>query len=80
MIKYAIENGFEYYNFYGISSDLTPKDPMYGVYLFKKGFGGEVVELIGEYDLKIDSFFYYIYKISYSVVHKLKKLKTKLHI
>lgn len=79
MIKYAIENNYEYYNFYGISSDLTEKDPMYGVYLFKKGFGGEVVELIGEYDLKILPFYYYLYKISYSVVHKLKKIKTKLH-
>ena len=64
---------------YGISSDLTEKDPMYGVYEFKKKFGGRVVELIGEYDLKIDSFFYYIYKIAYFVVHKLKKIKTKLH-
>lgn len=79
MIKYAIENNFKYYNFYGISSDLTPKDHMYGVYLFKKGFGGEVVELIGEYDLKIDPVFYYIYKFSYFVVHKLKKIKTKIH-
>lgn len=79
MIKYAIDNKYDYYNMYGISSDLTEKDPMYGVYEFKKKFGGSVVELIGEYDLKIDSFFYYIYKIAYFVVHKLKKIKTKLH-
>ena len=50
MIKYAVDNKYDYYNFYGISSDLSPKDPMYGIYIFKKGFGGEVVELIGEYD------------------------------
>lgn len=79
MIKYAIENNFKYYNFYGISSDLTPKDHMYGVYLFKKGFGGNVVELIGEYDLKVDKFMYIIYKFAYYIVHKLKKIKTKLH-
>lgn len=78
MIKYAIDNNYDYYNMYGISSDLTENDPMYGVYEFKKKFGGEVVELIGEYDLKISPVFYLIYKFAYYVVHKLKKLKTKL--
>ena len=80
MIKYALENGYEYYNFYGISSDLTPKDPMYGIYLFKKGFGGEVVELLGEYDYVVSPFYYFVYEVSYKIVHGLKKIKTKLHI
>lgn len=80
MIKYALENGYEYYNFYGISSDLTPKDPLYGIYLFKKGFGGEVVELIGEYDYVVRPMYYLLYDVSYKAVHGLKKLKTKLHI
>lgn len=78
MLKYAIDNKYDYYNMYGISSDLTESDPMYGVYEFKKKFGGTVVQLIGEYDLKIDSLFYYLYKFAYYVVHKLKKIKTKL--
>lgn len=80
MIKYAIDNNYEYYNFYGISSDLTPKDPMYGIYLFKKGFGGEVVELIGEYDYVVRPGYYALYDISYKIVHGLKRIKTKLHI
>lgn len=79
MIKYALENGYEHYNFYGISSDLTPKDPMYGIYIFKKGFGGEVVELIGEYDYVVRPGYYLLYDVSYKVVHFLKKIKTKLH-
>ena len=72
MIKYAIENKYNYYNFYGISKNLTESDPMYGVYLFKKGFGGEVVELIGEYDYKL-SFTYYLYKIAYRVMRFIRK-------
>jgi len=80
LIKYAIEKGYEHYNFYGISSDLSPKDPMYGVYIFKKGFGGEVVELIGEYDFVVRPLYYLLYDISYKTIHALKKLKTKLHL
>jgi len=80
MIKYALEKGYEHYNFYGISSDLSPKDPMYGIYLFKKGFGGEVVELIGEYDYIVNRGYYIIYDVSYKFVRFLNKIKTKLHL
>lgn len=78
MIKYALENGYDYYNFYGISSDLSPKDSQYGIYMFKKGFGGEVVELVGEYDKKLSGM-YSIYKGAYKVYHNSKKFKAKLH-
>lgn len=79
MMKYAADNNYRYYNFYGISGNLVESDPMYGVYLFKRGFGGQVVELMGEFDMPVRPFYYFLYKTSYDVVHKLKKLKTKLH-
>ena len=44
----------EKYNFYGISS--TKEND--GVYKFKKGFNGYVVELIGEFALPITYHFY----------------------
>lgn len=72
MIKYAIENKKECYNFYGISGVFDPKDSMYGIYQFKRGFGGQVVELIGEFDKKL-SWMYYPYKIAYSLYRKIKK-------
>ena len=78
MIKYAIDNKFEYYNFYGISSNLTPSDPMYGVYQFKRGFGGQVVELIGEYDKKISPI-YPLYKGAIKAYQGLHKVKAKIH-
>ena len=77
MIKYGIENGFKKYNFYGISGNLVPEDPLYGIYIFKKGFGGQVEELIGEYDYVIDKAAYKLYDVTYKIVHKLKKLKAK---
>ena len=74
-IKYAIENGYDTYNFYGITGDFSPNNPLLGLYLFKKSFGGQVVELIGEFDLIISPFWYHTYKISYALYHKLKNIK-----
>lgn len=54
MIQYALHNNYKRYNFYGILST----DENDGVYKFKKGFNGYVVELIGEFELPISSFYY----------------------
>ena len=60
-IKEAYKEGFEYCNFYGITGDFNPNGKYYGIYEFKKGFGGNVIEYIGQFDLKTSNF-YYIYK------------------
>ena len=75
-IKCAIENGYDTYNFYGITGDFSKDNPLLGLYLFKKSFGGQVVELIGEFDLIISKFWYHTYNISFKLYHKLKKLKN----
>ena len=72
-IKYAIDNGYKRYNFYGITGDFRKENPLYGLYLFKKSFGGHVVELIGEYDLVISKFWYTLYNLAFKIYHKLKK-------
>lgn len=68
-IKEAYKEGFKYCNFYGITGDFNPNGKYYGIYEFKKGFNGNVVEYIGEFDLKVSNF-YYIYK----VLKRIKKL------
>lgn len=77
-IKYAVENNYKKYNFYGITGDFNKENPLYGLYLFKKSFGGHVVELIGEFDLIISNFWYHSYNIAFNSYHLLKKLKKKL--
>ena len=72
-IKYAIDNGYKRYNFYGITGDFRKENPLFGLYLFKKSFGGHVVELIGEYDLIISKFWYTTYNLAFKLYHKLKK-------
>ena len=51
MIKWAVDEGCDIYDFRGVSGDLSPENPLYGLYKFKKGFSGDLVEFIGEYEL-----------------------------
>lgn len=69
MIKYASEHKFKRYNFYGIHGLPDDKKPD-GVYEFKKGFGGQVIEMIGTWELPINHTFYQLKKA-------LKKLKNR---
>ena len=74
LIKHAIKNGYKKYNFYGISGDFTDKnDELYGLYDFKRGFGGHVEEYIGEFDLITNKFMYLLYKYGYGLYKKIKK-------
>lgn len=50
MIRWAKELGCRMYDFRGVSGDLNPDNPLYGLYRFKKGFNGDFVEFVGEFD------------------------------
>lgn len=78
-VKMAIEEKYKKYNFYGITGDFRKENPLYGLFLFKKSFGGHVSELIGEFDLIISPFWYHTYNIAFGMYHGLKNLKKKLH-
>ena len=75
-IQDALENACELYNFYGIDGHLKEDGEMHGVYEFKKGFGGEVREYIGEFDLVVRPFYYRLYKVSFASYKFLKNLKN----
>ena len=71
-IKDAYKMGYKYVDFYGITGDFEKTNPYYGIYEFKKGFNGNVVELVGQFSLKITNF-YDIYNFLKKVKHKIKK-------
>ena len=50
-IKYCHENGIKMYDQFGTIGDLSPENPRMGLHDFKKKFGGDYVEFIGEFDL-----------------------------
>ncbi|MCI9233280.1 MAG: aminoacyltransferase [Bacilli bacterium] len=65
MIQYGVQEHFEKYNFYGIMGKPSKED---GVYQFKRGFGGYVEELIGDYELPVHWYFY-VQKLLHSLMH-----------
>lgn len=75
MIKYAIDNNYDKYNFYGITGDFSESSPMFGLFDFKRGFGSDVNELIGEFTYITDKTFNGIYNFMFKVYRILKKVK-----
>ncbi len=43
---------------------VSPKDPYFGFHRFKEGFGGELIEFIGTYDLVINQPLYFLFNLS----------------
>ncbi|MBO4934567.1 MAG: peptidoglycan bridge formation glycyltransferase FemA/FemB family protein [Clostridia bacterium] len=58
MIRWAIESGVSVYDFRGVSGDMDESNPLYGLYRFKRGFNGELVEFVGEIDAVFKRFGY----------------------
>ena len=73
MMNYCIEHGMDRYNLYGTSGNFSPDAEDYGVYLFKKGFQGEVVELIGDFEYIVDPKKYKLYNTLRNIKHKIRK-------
>ena len=78
MIKEAIEKGSDMYDFRGVSGVVDENHPQYGLYRFKKGFGAEFTEFIGEVYLDFKPLWYKIYKFSEKTFRKLRGLKRKI--
>lgn len=65
-IKYAKDAGYHYYDFWGIDAKRFP-----GVTRFKFGFGGQVVNYTGTYNLPIKKIWYILYQIAMKIFKKL---------
>ncbi len=75
MIKWAKEQGFDTYSFGGIPGYNDEKNSAYGIYRFKKGFNGNVIEYIGEINFKFKSF---DYNLREKFIPFLRSIKSKL--
>lgn len=79
IIKYAVKNKYDRYNFYGIEGNFDKENnDTYGIYKFKRGFDGNVVEFIGEFDLIVSKFYYNLYNIAFKTYRGCKHLFVKV--
>ena len=74
MIDYAIKNGYKAFNFYGIDGNFDESSKGFGLFDFKRGFNACVHELVGEFDLVIDKSRYKLYRLSFTLYKKIKKI------
>lgn len=77
MIEYALKHHIDRYNFYGISGIFDESDEEYGVFLFKKGFGANVIELIGEFEYIDRKVLYSFYSMAKNMKQKILKILRK---
>ena len=73
MIRWSIETGCRIYDFRGVSGDVSEDNPLYGLYRFKKGFGGDFTEFVGEMDLVLNKAVYLFMEKSTSIFKDLRK-------
>lgn len=64
-IKFGKKLGLKKFDMWGaLGPNPDKNDPWYGFHRFKEGYGGDLVEFIGSYDLVINPFLYQLYKIA----------------
>ncbi len=78
MIRWALEGHCGVYDFQGVSGVLDESNPLYGLYRFKKGFNGELVELAGEFDLLFKPVANTLINFGIDAREALAKLKKRL--
>jgi peptidoglycan pentaglycine glycine transferase (the first glycine) len=62
-IRWAKGEGCTVYDMWGAPDNLSEDDPMWGVYRFKEGFGGQFVRRIGAYDYPVSRSLYGFYTV-----------------
>ena len=67
------KDGIDTYDMRGISGDFSPDNPLYGLYRFKKGFTGQVVEYAGEFDLPLTRPLYWAVRLALPAYRALRR-------
>jgi len=76
-IKYY-KNRVKTYDQFGTIGDLRKENPLLGLHEFKKKFGGDYVEFIGEFDLVLNPLIYTLMKIISPIRKKITLTKLKI--
>lgn len=79
VIKFGQKMGCKIFDMWGsLGPNPSPRDPWFGFHHFKEGFGGELVEFIGTYDLVLNPFLYSLYNFANNLRWKFLRLKPTI--
>ena len=78
VIRFGKKLGLRYFDMWGaLDQNPNPTDPWYGFHKFKQGYGPELVEFLGSYDLILNKPFYTLYvmgdKMRWTLLKRLKR-------
>ncbi|MBQ3307486.1 MAG: peptidoglycan bridge formation glycyltransferase FemA/FemB family protein [Bacilli bacterium] len=79
-IKYCKNKGIKIYDQFGTIGDLSPDNPRLGLHEFKKKFGGDYIEFIGEWDYVTNPFMYFVFTKLVPIYRKLVRKKSKKNL
>lgn len=74
MVRWAKAHGCLVYDFRGVPSNPLPDDPLFGLFRFKKGFGGVFTEFIGEFDRVYVPWLYWLWIYGWPLFKKIRHL------
>lgn len=77
-IRTAIASGHDMYDFRGVCGIVDETHPQYGLYRFKKGFGAEFTEFLGELYIPFKPITYKLYQWSEKLYKKIIFTKSKI--
>ena len=76
-IKYCKENGIKIYDQFGTIGDLSKDNPRLGLHEFKKKFGGDYIEFLGEWDYITNKLMYFVFTKLVPFYRNMVKRKSK---
>ena len=76
-LEYCKEQGYNIYDQFGTIGDLRKDNPRMGLHEFKKKFGGDYVEFIGEFDYITNHLMYFVFTKLVPLYRKIIKNKSK---
>ena len=79
-IKYAYNNGIKIYDQFGTIGDLSKDNPRLGLHEFKKKFGGNYIEFLGEFDYITNHFMYFVFTKLVPLYRSLIRNRSKKEI
>ena len=76
-LRYCKSRGLRIYDQFGTIGDLREDNPLMGLHEFKRKFGGDYVEFIGEWDYVINPLMYFVFTKLVPIYRNIIKKRSK---